>query len=373
MHFVVAPDKFKGSLTSFQVCDNIKAGILTAVPQATVQCFPMADGGDGFSEVMQFYLGSQTISIETVDPLHRPLRASYQWSESSKTAIVELASASGLQLLQPVEQNPLKTSTYGTGLMVQAAIKKGAKKIILGLGGSATNDGGLGILKALGFQILNKSIALEPTGEQLSHISHLLAPEMLPDVEFTIACDVQNVLFGQSGAAYVYAPQKGASKVVVEQLDNGLRNLHRVLLLQTGKNVAVIPGTGAAGGIAAPLIAFFGARLQSGINMVLQSSKLSQHIKPGTVVFTGEGKMDEQTGQGKVVGSIAALAKSRQAIAIALCGSLQLPPAAIHQLGLQYATSICNGPLTLDDAVNDAPVLLQHTTANVCSLLAFRN
>ena len=209
MKIVIAPDKFKGSLTSFQVCDAIASGIKQASKSAETFHFPMADGGDGFAEVMKYYLKTETVACQTVDPLGRDIKASYQWNAKSRTAIIEMAVASGLALLSEAEKSPLKTSTLGTGLLIKHAIGKGAKTIILGLGGSATNDAGIGILSALGFQFRNRrDNVLYPSGGNLSAIQKVSLPTLIAHVRFIIACDVQNVLHGPRGAAFVYAPQK---------------------------------------------------------------------------------------------------------------------------------------------------------------------
>ncbi|MEJ0103003.1 MAG: glycerate kinase [Bacteroidota bacterium] len=257
MKIIIAPDKFKGSLTAFEVCTAIEAGIKTIDGNRDIFSFPMADGGDGFAAIMQYYLHTETIHCPAVDPLHRPIEASYQWNETTRTAIIEMAVTSGLVLLNDEERNPFLTSTYGTGLLIKDAIEKGAVKLLLGIGGSATNDGGTGILEALGFQLrdINGNL-LTANGQNLLAIKKIIPP-VLPNIKFEIACDVQNVLYGINGASFVYAPQKGANEQQVKILDEGLHNLAGILLQQTGKDVADIPGTGAAGGIPASLMCFF--------------------------------------------------------------------------------------------------------------------
>src|SRR5882757_2469234 len=212
MKVIIAPDKFKGSLTSFEACTAIATGLHAADKNIETFQFPMADGGDGFAAVMKHYLGTATIECDTEDPLGRPIHASYELDGRNSSAIIELASASGLVLLKEEERSALRTSTFGTGRMIKHAVEKGVKTIILGLGGSATNDAGTGILSALGFLFTDKDGALIKTcGENLACIETIIPPPELPDVSFEIACDVQNVLYGSRGAAYVYAPQKGAS------------------------------------------------------------------------------------------------------------------------------------------------------------------
>jgi glycerate kinase len=360
MKVIIAPDKFKGSLTSFEVCKSIEAGIKPADRNAEVYSFPMADGGDGFAAVLQYYLKTQTIYCPTVDPLYRSIKGSYQWDELNQTAIIELAVASGLVLLKDEERNPLLTSTFGTGLLIKDAIEKGAKKIILGLGGSATNDAGTGILKALGFVFFDAGEnELQPSGGSLALIQKIAAPSILPEITFDIACDVQNVLYGQNGAAFIYAPQKGAREMEVLQLDKGLKHFHEILFQQTGKKVADIPGTGAAGGIAAGLMGYFVVHLKKGTEMVIDASRIGDVIQHADIVFTGEGKIDDQSKEGKVVARIAALARQSSIPVIGLCGALQLDVAGIKQLGLSYASAICKEPSSLQTSINHASDLLE--------------
>lgn len=360
MKIIVAPDKFKGSLSSFQACNSIEAGIKQVDKYADVHSFPMSDGGDGFAAVLQYYLQTQTIDCTTVDPLNRNIKASYQWDETNKTAIIELAAASGLVLLKEEELNPLVTSTFGTGLLIDNAIAKGAKKILLGLGGSATNDAGTGILKALGFVFLDTNEKeLQPCGGNLSLIQKIVVPDVMPDVIFEIACDVQNPLFGENGAAFIYAPQKGAEPREVLLLDEGLRHFNQIILQQTGKNTANLPGTGAAGGIAVGLMAYFNVQLKKGIEMVMTAGKIEDAMHDADMVITGEGKIDNQSKEGKVVGSIAALAKQNSIPAIGLCGSLQLDAFGVKQLGLDYASPICKEPSSLQTCIDNAAELLQ--------------
>ena len=336
MKILVAPDKFKGSLTSFEACRAISDGIKKVSDIPEVVELPMADGGDGFASVLQHYLKTEKINCNSVDPLGRDIKASYQWDVNNSTAIVEMAVASGLVLLKELEKNPLKTSALGTGLIIKHAIGKGAKKIILGLGGSATNDGGAGILYALGFKLQDdRGATLQASGENLLHIRKIIPPSVIPTIIVEIACDVQNVMYGPQGAAYVYAPQKGANTDQVEILDMGLKNLAHVLKQQTGKNVSDIPGTGAAGGIAAGLLPFFDVRMKKGIEVITEASGIENEIPGADLVITGEGKIDDQSNEGKVVGYVAALAKKYSVPCIGMCGITELDEMGIEKLGLK--------------------------------------
>jgi len=358
MKVVIAPDKFKGSLTSFEACSAIATGIKSIDPAARTLELPMADGGDGFAAVMKYYLHTTTIPCPTEDPLGRPLGAT-TFELKDGTAIIELASASGLVLLEEKERDPLKTSTYGTGRMIQAAIHAGAKEIMLGLGGSATNDAGTGILAALGFQFKDATgRPIRAAGGNLLHIHSILPPKPLPDVKFTIACDVQNVLYGEDGAAHVYAPQKGATPEAVAWLDKGLRQFAGLLK----KDVAGIPGAGAAGGIAAGLMGFFDVRIEKGIRLVMDSSGIMHRLQHADVVITGEGKIDRQTEYGKVVSEIALAAAQHHIPVIAFCGISEVDDGT--PLHLNAIREIAPQTMPREESMANAKVLLKNAVAD---------
>lgn len=364
MKIIVAPDKFKGSLTSLQVCDSIKAGILQSNKNAEVCMFPMADGGDGFAAVLKYYLKTETIQCNTVDPLMREMIAAYEWDEINKSAIIELASASGLMLLKENERNPLKTSTYGTGLLIKHAIEKGAEKIILGIGGSATNDAGIGILSALGFTFAKQQgDMLKPTGENLSAIDKIGLPSVIPNIQFIIATDVSNILFGREGAAFVYAPQKGADENAVKILDNGLQHFATLIKTQTKQDIANFPGAGAAGGVAFGLSAFFRTEIISGAKFVATASKIENQLTDSDMIITGEGKLDAQSSKGKVVHQITLLAKRFNIPVVALCGEVCVDKNEIKRIGLQSACSLVDENISKEEAIKKAAAFLQTTAA----------
>lgn len=370
MKIIVATDKFKGSLTSFEACKAISDGIKMADKNAEVTELPMADGGDGFATVLEYYLKTEPVYCATVDPLGRVINAGYQWDSKTKTAIVEMAVASGLVLLKEEERDPLLTSTFGTGLLIKQAIENGAEKIILGLGGSATNDGGTGILSALGFQLEgDKGKFLNASGENLLSVRKIISPSFIPKVKFEIACDVQNILYGRQGAAYIYAPQKGANKEQVELLDKGLRNLASIIKEQSGRDISAVPGTGAAGGIAAGLLAFFDVRMKKGTEMIIEAGEIEKRIPGADLVITGEGKIDDQSGEGKVVGRIAALAKKYEVSCIGFCGITALDERAIKKLGLKKIIALQDGTVTSNEAMNNAAVLLKEKAKAVFNFL----
>jgi glycerate kinase len=305
MRVLVAIDKFKESLTSIEAATIIKEGILLSRPKTDISFLPIADGGDGFANVLKYYLKTKTVKVKSVDPLFKPIQGYYEWSSVTKTAVIELAVCSGIALIKTSDRNPLNTSTYGTGLLIQHAIKKGAKKIILGLGGSATNDAGIGIASALGFVFLDKmGNELMPIGASLNHIHKIIPPAKKEKVIFEIATDVNNPLFGKNGAAYVYAPQKGANEVQVNLLDKGLRNISNSITKITQCKLSKVKGVGAAGGVATMLMPYYRTRIIGGIDLIMELSDFEKNIKKCDLLITGEGKIDSQSFQGKVVGTL---------------------------------------------------------------------
>ena len=359
MKIIIAPDKFKGSLTSLEVCNAIEEGIRKNGKKIDLIKFPMADGGDGFNSVLQHYFHTSMVTVDTVDPLGRPMTASYQWNAQEKIAIIEMATASGLVLLNQRERNPMLTSTVGTGILVSHAIGQGAGRIVLGLGGSATNDAGIGILAALGFRFIDAAgEELTPVGASLLKIDQIIPPATLPPVHFEIAADVENPLHGPAGAAFVYGPQKGADAEMVTQLDLGLRNFAALIASRFGKQVAGFPGAGAAGGIAAGLAAFFEVEMKKGVDLVLKANGLEKELPGATLIITGEGKIDNQSGSGKVVGTMAALAKKYGIPCIAFCGISDADPAELNELGLSAAYPLKAGGLSLNESMTQAYSLL---------------
>lgn len=372
MKIIVAPDKFKGSLTSFEACKSMADGILQLNKKAEILQFPMADGGDGFASVMQYYLNTTDITCYAQDPLGRTIETKYQWSKESKTAIIELAVTSGLVLLDKKEQNPLYTSSYGTGLQIKDAIAKGAEKIILGIGGSATTDAGTGILAALGFQFFDaRGQLVQPSGKGLLHIEKIAPAGIIPDIKIEIACDVQNVLHGKQGAAYVYAPQKGANEEEVKQLDEGLKHFASILYRQTGKDNSQIPGTGAAGGIAAGLMSFFDVSLRKGIKIILEISSIEKELQDADLLITGEGKIDNQSKEGKVIGAIAQLGAQYKVPVMAYCGVSDLNKKEINEMGFSSVWTIADDKDDITASIQNAKTLLQNkTTATLPPLMA---
>lgn len=359
MKIIIAPDKFKGSLTSVEVCSAIREGILLGDEKAEISIFPMADGGDGFAEIMKYYTGTITEQVQSVDPLGRIIASSYELNHEGHIAIIELASCSGLAMLKTKECNPMITSTYGTGLQIQHAVRKGAKKIILGIGGSATNDAGIGILSAIGFIFLDgNGNSLKPCGQALQHIQKIIPPPSLPAVHFEIACDVNNPLYGPDGAATIFSPQKGATPQQVKLLDAGLKHFASIIQQQTGKEVSKFPGAGAAGGIAAGLMAYLPVSIIEGTKLILKASNIENRIGDADIIITGEGKIDHQSFLGKTIHAITSMAKEKDIPIVALCGKLELRESAWKRLGLSLALEINDGSLTKKESMQRAHELV---------------
>lgn len=325
---VVAADSFKGSLSSAEVAAAVAQGVREVFPECEVVCLDVADGGEGTMEALLKALGGTAVECEAHDPLMRPLRAEYGISAAGGTAIIDMATASGLTLLREDERNPLLTTTFGTGEMVADALRRGCRRVIIGLGGSATNDGGTGMLTALGFRFLDAGGAQLPgTGGSLLHIASVDASGALPELAgtaFTAACDVVNPLCGLDGAAYVYAPQKGADAAMVETLDSGLRNFGMVTERFCGRSVIGIRGAGAAGGMGAGMLACLNAGLVPGAELLLDALKFDETATDADLVITGEGRIDEQTLMGKLPVRVLRRASALGVPAVALGGQVTI-------------------------------------------------
>ncbi len=345
MKILLAPDKFKGSIDSISLCKLMQEEILASYPDAEVESFPMADGGDGYAAIVKHYFKTSDAQVLTVDALGRQIKATYQISKETSTAYIEMAAASGLALLAPHELDPMKASTYGTGLMILDAIKRGAKEIFLGIGGSATNDGGIGMADALGYMFLDRNgDPLEASGENLASINEIIMPEtdLLEDIHFTVAYDVSNPFFGLDGAAHVYAPQKGATAAQVDELDEGLKHLDTVFMKYFGRSVEVAPGAGAAGGMGGGCDVFLGARLVPGVDHLISTVGLDEKIAAADILITGEGRLDEQSFQGKVVGKLIGHARNHGTKLYAICGDSSMPIKDLNAMGVDRLVTLAS-------------------------------
>jgi len=369
MKILLAPDKFRGSLTAAEVCEAMSEGIRKALPNAEILAIPMADGGEGTAEILTHNAGGQMHSVSVSDPLGRKIMAEFGLAADGKTAYLEMAAASGLRLLQSHERNPLQTSTFGTGELIQEALNKGAQQLILGIGGSATTDGGVGMAAALGWRFEDKSGRnLVPNGGSLGQIQKIIPPANFTQINIQVACDVTAPLYGPTGAACVYASQKGANAEMVVQLDEGLKHLANLIQRDFGVDLAQVAGTGAAGGLGFGLLFFLNATLKEGVKIVMEQTHFEEKLLGVDLVFTGEGKMDDQTLQGKLIAGIAKAAQHNGIPVVALCGTLLITPEEVQQIGLSFATSILNRPMTLDEAIAYAH---QGVSDSACQLTKF--
>ena len=375
MKIVIAADKFKHSLSSFAVCNAIREGLLLASPQFSITSLPLSDGGDGLADVLAYYHSFEKIRAVVNNPVWKPVEATFLFSEKEKVAFVEMAQASGLQLLQPPEYNCALTTTYGTGELIKNAIQKGARTIIIGIGGSATNDCGIGMATALGYRFLDRNGEdVEPIGKNLSRIQSISAPSTtaLQEVQFQVACDVTNYLTGEGGATKVYGPQKGATPAMIEALEAGMQHFAGVVKKEFDVEMTTIKGGGAAGGLGAGCVAFLQADLVSGAAVAFQFSRAEAHIRNADVVITGEGKLDEQTWNGKLVDAVTALCRKHRKPVVALCGTVDQAPEQLQSSGLTAAFSILQEPMPLEEALQQAGPLLSRTAFAVGQLLKLK-
>ncbi|MDZ7934344.1 MAG: glycerate kinase [Emticicia sp.] len=351
---MLAPDKFRGSLDAPQVCEAMTEGICMVSPEIEVVSLPMADGGEGTLDLLLWYSGGKKQTAKVKDPLGRIIEAEYGLSADGKTAFIEMATASGLRLLKTEERNPLKTSTFGTGQLIKVVLESGVENIILGIGGSATTDAGIGMAAALGWQFLDENgKELSPIGENLIKVKNIKYPvsNHQSPISIIVACDVTNPLFGENGAAHVYGHKKELINNAVEQLDEGLQNIAKIFERNFGKNYAQIAGTGAAGGLGFGTMAFLNAELKEGVKLLMDFCDFDTHLKDVNLIITGEGKIDNQTLQGKLIKGITNRATHAKIPIAAICGTLDVSPQELQEIGINYANSILNQPMNLDDAL----------------------
>ncbi len=348
-----------------------------AHPDADIIALPLADGGEGTAQVLTQSTNGPWHTATVSDPLGRPVEAGYGLSGDGQTAFIEMAAASGLALLSRDEQSVVRTGTFGTGELIQKALDRGVGHVVLAIGGSATTDAGIGMASALGWQFLDKhGEPLPAIGMSLPRINRIVppTPSRIGDTRFTVACDVTNPLHGREGAAYVYGPQKGGTPLEILWTDTGLRRFAHIVQEQFGVDVADVPGAGAAGGLGAGALFFLNATLRPGVEVVLDAVDFDRHVRGADLVLTGEGKLDQQTLQGKVLKGVADRVVRQSGgranvPVVALCGTLDLDPADIAALGLKAAFSVLNRPQSLDEAVLTAYDDVRRATFSVCQLL----
>jgi len=376
MRILVAPNAFKNSLAAADVAEAIRQGLEESKLQCTVDCFPVGDGGDGTAELILKYHNGSTISATVHDPLMRKISSSFGLMEEGKTAVIEMANASGLRLLQSNELDPLHTSSFGTGELIENAFDKGVNKIIMCIGGSATVDGAVGLLQALGFRFLDKD------GKELTNMPETLinleiidfagADKRIKQCKIIVLCDVENVLLGKEGAAVVFGPQKGAGPDDVKKLEASLTKLSNIIFKQTGKNISTIKSGGAAGGMAAGLAAFLNADLVNGIDYFLSLTKFDEALEGKDLVITGEGSIDMQTLHGKGPFGVARRAKQKEIPVIGLAGKIPVERIASLEQYFDVLLSINIEETGLSYALLQTKQNLKRTSKNIGDLLAER-
>lgn len=373
--FVLAPDSFKESMTAKEVCVAMEKGIRKVFSDAEIVHVPMADGGEGTVESLVDATNGYKEYVEVQGPLPKQeVRAYYGILGDKKTAVIEMAQASGLMLVDPKVRNPLVTTTYGTGELIKAALNKGVSTIIIGIGGSATVDGGIGMAQALGVKFTDKyGNNIEPTGSNLTKIDKISMENLdkrVKKVNFIIASDVENILTGKKGAAAVFGPQKGATPDEVELLDKGLIHYAEIIRRDIGKNVEDIAGSGAAGGLGAGLIAFLDAKLQSGVEVVANTVELAEKISQADYVFTGEGGMDFQTKYGKTPFGVAQVAKKYQKPVFAEAGYLGERIEELYDIGISAIFGIVDKSESIEESLEKGPQNVERTTENIARLIS---
>ena len=357
MKILIEHDKFKNSLTGFDFCNAVEDGIKQIIPDAVILKLPLADGGDGTIEVVDFYLKGEEIKVEVNNPFFQRIEATYLYSETSKTAFIEMAEASGVKLLKPQQFDCKNATTLGTGDMIVDAIEKGASKIILGIGGSATNDCGIGMATALGFRFLDEnSEEVTPIGANLSKIVSIDVTNVHPklnNVSFEIACDVTNPLYGKNGAAYVYGLQKGATEADIKLLDKGLKDFAKIIQAVFNLDAQSVKGAGAAGGMGIASKVFLKGTLEPGIQLIKNLANFDSKLENADWIITGEGKLDVQTFSGKTIQGVVASAKAKHIKVAAFCGAIDLDENSLKNFGIEYADAVIKHSKNIDDAMKN--------------------
>lgn len=375
MRVVIAPDKFKGSLSASEAAEAMAHGVARAAPGVAIDRVPMADGGEGTVAALVAATGGSFREVAVHGPMGEPIVAPFGLLGDGRTAAIEMAAASGLVLVPAERRDPMVATTRGTGELLLAAIAAGARRVIVGIGGSATNDGGAGLGQALGFRLLDdEGRDLAPGGGSLGRLARIDASGRrceLDGIEIAVACDVTNPLCGPRGASAVYGPQKGATPAMVAVLDANLAHFAAIVERDLGVSIRDLPGSGAAGGLGGGLVAFASGRLEPGINLVIEAVDLRRRLEGADLCLTGEGALDEQSTFGKTAVGVGRLSRALGCPVLALAGSIGPGAEATLEAGLDAYFSICPGPITLDQAMARAGKLLEEATAQaVRALLA---
>ncbi len=372
MKIVIAPDSWKESLSALEVASAIEQGFREIYPDAEYVKLPVADGGEGTVEAMVAATGGLLVPLTVTGPLGEPVEAFYGLSGDRQCAFIEMAAASGLESVPPAQRNPLLTTSWGTGELIRHALDAGVRQIIIGIGGSATNDGGAGMAQALGAKLLTAEASKSPPGRRAGDAGAIDLSELdsrLADCRIDVACDVTNPLTGPQGASAVFGPQKGATAQMIDRLDSGLRHYARIIARDLDIDVLSLEGGGAAGGMGAALYAFCGAQLRPGIEIVTDALQLAERVADADLVITGEGRIDSQTIHGKVPVGVARVAKRFNVPVIGIAGSLTADVGVVHQHGLDAVFSVLYTICTLDEALANAAANLRMTARNVAAVL----
>lgn len=369
MKVVIAPQSFKGSISALDAARAMEEGVLRVVPDAGTVLVPVADGGDGTLETLVDATGGEIRSTTVTGPIGKPVAAEWGALGDGQTAVIEMARTSGLAMLSLAERDPLRATTYGLGEVLREALDAGFRSFIVGIGGSATNDGGAGMAQALGVRLLDETGKNLPWGgaalADLRSIDMSGLDERAIDARFSVACDVSNPLTGPEGASAVYGPQKGATPELVQQLDAALKNFAKVVERDTGTSIDAVRGSGAAGGLGGGMMAFLGGSLRAGVDIVLDHVGLDGKLEGADLVITGEGRIDFQTVYNKAPIGVARRAKRRGIPVLAVCGSLGKGFEDVHAEGIDAAVSILTAPMTLDEASARAGELIADAVAEV--------
>lgn len=368
MRILIAPDKFKGSLSAEQAAGAIARGMRRVFPDAEYEIAPIADGGEGFAATLAAAPGAEWVSVASEDALGRPIHARYVWRPNERIAILEMSEASGLHRIVSQDRAPLRADTFGTGVLIADAVARGALRVLVGLGGSATTDGGAGVARALGFRFFDHSgqeISTAPG--RLASLAHIKRPRHLRLPEIVAACDVQNPLLGERGSARVYGPQKGADAETVALLETALAQLADVCATDLGCDHRSVPGAGAAGGLGFGLLTFCTAQIRHGFDIVAETLRLSERVAAADLVITGEGRIDDQTLDGKGPAGVAALAREAGKTVIAFGGAVT---AEVESAGIfDAAFPITDRAMTVADAMREAASLLERAVMRVAHLI----
>lgn len=373
MKFILAPDSFKESMTAKEASEAMEKGIKKVIPNAECIKVPMADGGEGTVQSLVDATSGEIVNLEVTGPDCKKVNAMFGILGDKKTAVIEMASASGIHLIKKEERNPLYTTTYGTGELIKYALDKGVQRLLIGIGGSAINDGGVGMAQALGVKFLDETGSELSFGggalEKLSKIDLSGLDERIKKVSVEVACDVTNPLIGKNGASYIFGPQKGATPEMVEQLDKNLNHYGEIVKSQLRKDVMNVPGAGGAGGLGAGLLAFLNAELKRGVELIIKYTDLEEKMKGADYVFTGEGGVDYQTVFGKTPFGVATIAKKLNIPTILFAGRIGEGAEKLYKHGVVSIIGILPGIVSLEEALKDGAKNMERISENIARIL----